>query len=356
MTSIASSKLASRHQPRLSAVLAAFALLLGATSAHPRGASDSPIAETLFRDGKALMKVGDYAKACPKLAESQRLDPASGTMLALALCHEKEGKIASAWAEYLEADALARKDGRQQRSKAARLRAAALEPKLSHLEIVVPDETRELAGLEIRLDGVLLAEAVWGTPMPVDPGEHAVEATATNKEPWKGTVTIAKPAERQQIEIGALIDLPPEPETSEPAPEQVTPPPRPDQPDDEGSNALLITGAVLGGIGVAALGVGTIFGIRALDQIGEAQDRCTPELCTDPQAVELNEDGATSADLSTGLLIGGGVAAATGLVLILTAVVGDSDGADADAASHTALRVQPLLGRAGGAVTLGGRW
>ncbi|MBW2453600.1 MAG: hypothetical protein JRI68_03780 [Deltaproteobacteria bacterium] len=320
-------------------------IVLSLASADAR-AGDPAIAESLFRDGKKLMKAGDYGKACPKLAESQRLDPASGTMLAVALCHEREGKVATAWAEYLEADAMARQAGRAARSQAAQKRAAALEPLLAKLELVVDDALRDLPSLQIRLDGVVLESAVWDTAVPVDPGERQIEATAEGKKPWQGSVTITKPAERASITIGPLDDLPPEPA------EQSAPPP---VVEPEESTTLWVAGGVVGGLGVAALGVGTFFGVRALDQIGEAQDRCSADLCTDPEAVDLNNSGALSADLSTGLLIGGGVATAAGVALLIAAGLDDGEDSSADSAGPRAFRILPLVEAGDGPSRNGGR-
>lgn len=355
MTSTVSSKPASSPSRCLAVACSALALALSTAPAHASAPSGSPIAETLFRDGKALMRKGEYAKACPKLAESQRLEPASGTMLALALCHQKDGKLASAWAAYVDAEALARKDGRTKRAKAAKKRAAQLEPKLARLEITVSDAIGGLPDLQIRLDGTLLAQAVWGTPMPVDAGEHVVVATAADKEPWEGTVTISKPAERQQIEVGPLIDRPPEP-PDEPAPDPDPLGTGSDSGEQDDSTALVISGGIVGGLGLVALGLGTFFGIQALDQIGEAQDRCTPERCTDQEAIDLNDSGALSADLSTGMIIGGGVATVTGVILLVAGTLGDDEPA-ADAASGMALRQVGLaVTPAGVAVTMGGGW
>jgi tetratricopeptide (TPR) repeat protein len=61
-----------------------------------RAESESTDAEILFREGREAFKKGDYAAACPKFEESQRLDPAIGTLLNLALCEERWGRLADA--------------------------------------------------------------------------------------------------------------------------------------------------------------------------------------------------------------------------------------------------------------------
>ena len=92
---------------------------------------------------RALMKAKNYAEACPKLAESQRLDPGIGTQFHLADCYENQGKLASAWATFLEVASLAAASNQPDREKAAKARAARLEPRLPRLTIVVPaDEPR----------------------------------------------------------------------------------------------------------------------------------------------------------------------------------------------------------------------
>ena len=358
MISTTSSKRASSARAPVAA-LAALGLLLGAASARAQASSDSTIAESLFQDGKALMKQGAYTEACPKLAESKRLDPASGTALALAMCHEQQGKLASAWTDYLETEALARKDGNPDRAKAAHERATALGPKLARLEIVVGPELRALPGLAIRFDGVLIEAAVWGTDMRVDPGEHRIEARAAHKLPRTASVTIKAPAERQRLEIGPLEDAPPEPAAPSP-PTGPTSPPGPGagggEEPSEGSGTLLGAGAAVGGLGLVALGVGTYFGVRALDQIGSAQDRCSPASCTDPEAVDLNDRGRVSADVSTGLFIGGGIATAAGIVLLVAGGLAASASTASASGTESALCIVPTVGPAGAGLMLGGSW
>lgn len=57
-------------------------------------------AQGLFDEARALMAAGQAAEACPKLEESQRLDPGSGTLMNLARCYEQTNRIATAWSTY----------------------------------------------------------------------------------------------------------------------------------------------------------------------------------------------------------------------------------------------------------------
>src|SRR5688500_18545046 len=89
-------------------VLLAGFLLTPRAEAVPTG-SDKALAEVLFREGRQLLQRGETDAACEKFAESHRLDEALGTLLNLAVCHESQGRFASAWAEFHQAAATARR-------------------------------------------------------------------------------------------------------------------------------------------------------------------------------------------------------------------------------------------------------
>ena len=252
--------------------------------------ADKSLATQLFKEGRALVDQGKVADGCRKLEESQRLDPGGGTLLNLALCHEKEGRTATAWAEFTEALGIARRDDRAQRIEIAQAHIEALEPMLSRLVVQVPAGS-DLPDLEIRRDGGVIRRAAWGTSMPIDPGEHVIEASARGRIPWKESVTVGGKAESKTVMV-PLLDIAPTPATppasvssSAPAPTfESTPPNR------AGAWVAL-------GFGAAGVAVGSYFGIQAMSEQQTADDACQPR-CTDG-GLRANDRAIKAANLAT---------------------------------------------------------
>src|SRR5579859_3208684 len=100
------------------------------------------VAEALFRDAQQLLAAGKTADACAKFTESQRLDPQTGTLLNLALCHDKQGRVATAWSEYGEVATQAARKGEAAREKFARSHAADAERRLAYVRLELPAGVR----------------------------------------------------------------------------------------------------------------------------------------------------------------------------------------------------------------------
>ncbi|WP_437671192.1 hypothetical protein [Sorangium sp. So ce131] len=185
-------------------ILVAFFLL--SHGAHAGPDDNRALSDALFNEGRALVKQGRYAEACPKLEVSQRLDPAAGTLLVLGDCYEGNGQTASAWVTFHEAAAMARKAGDERRANEAVRRAYLLDPKLSKIVIEVAAESRT-AMLEVRRNGKPIDALLLGTPIPVDPGMHTIEASALGKETWSMTVQVDGKPGLTIVRVPALTTL-----------------------------------------------------------------------------------------------------------------------------------------------------
>jgi tetratricopeptide (TPR) repeat protein len=168
-----------KHAPRLlSAVLALTLLMVGraaAQGAAPAPSGASAHADTLFNEGKAKLASEDYAEACRLFAGSFAIDPATGTLLALALCHERAGDLKAAIAEYRSAAKRAQLEGRADRAEAATKRADELEAKLRPEPAPAP-----------------VATAPRPRPQPIRPLEPAYEqpaSTGLSAGQWAGIAT-----------------------------------------------------------------------------------------------------------------------------------------------------------------------
>jgi hypothetical protein len=332
----------------LPAALVAAALLAGSSPATAQAPSDPVAAQALFDAGKRLMSEGKYAEACPKLEESERLDPAIGTHYAMAECYEKAGRLASAWVAFLDVASEAGAQKRADREKFAKARAAALAPRLSRITVVVPAASRA-AGLEIKRDGETLHEAQWSMPMPSDPGSHVIAATAPGKLPFQTTVVVHDEGKVLEVQLPPLADAPaPPPPSAVPAPTGPEPSAVPAAAEGpHGLRTQRILALAAGAVGLGGVVVGSIFGLQALSKHSSSQQECQGNACS-PTGLQDVSDGKNAGNVSTVAFAVGGAALAGGVVLWLTAPSG--------APKVGSLGVAPLVARDAGGFLLQGTW
>jgi serine/threonine-protein kinase len=289
---------------------AALAALLGSPPAHAETtASQRASAEALFQQATQLMDEKRYVEACEKLAGSQDLDPALGTMLYLADCYEHAGRSASAWALFREAADSAQRAGQLDRQRIALERASSLEQRLFKLEVRVSSD-RQVPGLELFVNGAAVPRASWNTQLPVDPGATKIEARAPGKKPWSISLTLPAGPASKTVEMQKLADAP-----------RAATPASPDSSEGaHGSSAQRTVGYVMVAAGAVALAASSFFGYRAYALNKESKGECRadePNACT-PDGVDKREDAKTAGALATIGTVSGGLLVASGITLVAT--------------------------------------
>lgn len=292
-------------------LLPALPLLLWSSSAFA-DAGSSAAAEALFGQARGLMEAGKYAEACPKLAESQRLDPGTGTLLNLADCYEKANLLASAWTTWIEAGRSAKVTGQTEREELSKKKVAELEPKLGHISFQVDPEHAE--GLRITKDGEVVAEAVWGTPLPADGHSYRIEAQAPGFQAFRVDVAV-EDGHVTNVIIPSLHPAEPEPAKG-PISE-----PRPAQDNANPGSTQRTVGWVIAGTGALGLAAGSVLGILALSKNGASKEHCEPQdpnLCSS-EGIALRDNALMFGDAATVAFGVGGALALGGLIVVLTA-------------------------------------
>ena len=229
-------------------LVAALALIHEAAAQPPPTGADTAmqvaIARATLADGKQQMAEMRWREALAKFEVSVRNDPGPEALLDLGVCQQELGATASAWGTYHRAEERARALGDSERAAKALKRAAALEPRLVRVKVVVDASEPEL---HVYLDAhTELPPSAWGTALPVDPGTRTVEASAPGKQRFYLQIDLTNEGATETVEIPALARIPPPS-----APERGEPLPPPKRPDD-GLLKLKITGGVLLFVGYSA--------------------------------------------------------------------------------------------------------
>jgi hypothetical protein len=275
-----------------------------------RAEGDTVTAEALFREGRRAADAGDYAIACPRFAESYRLDPEPGTLLNLGDCEENRGQLSRAWEHFRQLyDELPAGDDRKPIADA---RAHALELRLPKLRIM-------LLTLPARVtrDDAVLGSASLGVSLPVDPGHHVMVVSAAGRRDKRYDVVVVEGDDKViAVSSGEPLTNP-----------SVLQPPISERSRAVEAEALVVTKqpaqvdnvqryAMIGSAsaGVACLLAGSIFGVVALTHLSTANAGCVGDVCSSPAALSQFKDAqafALPADVTIGI----------GVALIATAVV-----------------------------------
>jgi hypothetical protein len=156
-------------------------------------------ADRLFDEGKALLD-SNPLQACAKFDESLRLNPAAiGTVLNVARCDERFGRVASAVARFTEARDRAVEQGLREHVRVAEEFIAKLTPDIPHVTITL---TEQIADTKVLIDDRVTALDALAS-IPVDPGERVIVVSAPARLPYRTTIVLDK-ADREAVVIPAL--------------------------------------------------------------------------------------------------------------------------------------------------------
>ncbi|HEY2409183.1 MAG TPA: hypothetical protein VGI10_24430 [Polyangiaceae bacterium] len=316
--------------------------------------NDAAMAESLFRDAKRLSGEHKFAEACPKFAESYKLDPGLGTLLNLAMCHESEGKLATAWAEFSEASARAKREGDNDRAQLADEHVRALEPKLAHISINVAPGTAA-PGMVVKFDSREMSTAALGLQIPLDPGKHQLEVSAPGRQSYAQTIDAPAPGSTVAITVPVL-----QPTTGAPTPAAApasaasapppavapAPAPAPWQPAMQAPSGPSHTAVILTGVATGAFVIGAVVTGVLYAQKRSSFDDANHSL--DPSRFDKRDQAGTMGTVN--LVFTGGALVSAGLFAYFLVTQGSHESAPATAK----LNVLPVVSTNGAGVSVGG--
>ena len=300
-------------------------------------------ADRLFEQGRAAVRAGDLGKALERFEQSQRLDPAVGTLLNIADCEEKLGKLASAWTHLRQAIDQMKAD--DDRLGPIKKRIVALEPRLPRLTIALAQGTPSFT--KVTRDDVELAGPQLGTEQPVDPGKHQVTVAAPGHRRRVFRVEL-KVAEHKSLTVEpgdeeaapVVVAVPPAaapavsaaqpvPEAPAPAPaaeaprDNLAPSASPAPPSDHDSVGRSSTSASplgywIGGAGAVSLAVGLGAGAMVFSKKSTQNDHCDAAKVCDQEGLDAASSARTFATVSTVASVVGLAGIGVGAYLLLT--------------------------------------
>jgi len=218
----------------------------------------------------------------------------------------------------------------------------------------------DLIDVRVSIDGQPLADHLDGSALKVDPGVHVFTFEVAGRAPIdeKLLVREGEAGRHEAVVAGAASGASPVTATlpaAQPAAVAVSLPPPPPAPsaappasDSGGLGTQKVVGLVVGGLGVAGLAVGGVFGAMAFSQKSQEQSACG-SACTAAgraQALSDRSNGVTDGTVSTVGIAAGGALLVVGAILFFTAPHAT------EGSATTGMLIVPLVGPGGGGLSM----
>jgi hypothetical protein len=326
---------------RAGALVSSMLLLVAAERPCLAQASTSDQAREELKKGYELKRAGHCDEALGHLQESVRLDPELKALANLAECEGALGRLVLARTHWRSVQQLAAVGSNSAIEADARKHVAELDARVAtvtvHVGVDSPDDT------QVTLDDAPLASADLAGAIPLDPGKHVLVARAAGREP--GTVSL-EVAEGQKKEMVVRAGGPtgsalaPATLASVPATQAAPEPPPPPPSEPGGSPPWKTVGLVTAGAGAVGLGVGAVFGLKAMSDRSSAG--CSGTTCPSAGAASELASAQSAGNTATIFFVAGGALAVAGATMWLLAPGG--------------VQVSPAIGLDGAGATLRAPW
>jgi hypothetical protein len=225
------------------------------------------------------------------------------------------------------------------------------------LEAKGPDG-RDVTDVTVTVDGAPIATQIDGAAIEMNPGPRTFVFTAADGSHAEVHALVREGTKAQPVT--AVFTKTAEPPGPGPAPVGSTVAPAATggltsalaEGEPSHRAPLRTVGWAVGGVGVAGLVVGSIFGAVAISKNNEskANAHCDANNLCDAAGKSLRDDALNAATASTAAFIAGGVLVAVGVVLVIAAPHGDSGSHGAAAR----LEITPAVGPGSAGLALGG--
>lgn len=297
------------NRARTAIVTLALCLAAPAAMAEPTDA-ELAAARSLFVEARALEKEGKWEEALRKLEAVGDVRMTPQVRFHIALCHMNTGHLVAARNGF----ALARREA--EAAKATQViresseHIKSLDKRIPVLRIRLP---RDVPDVAVRIDGREFSSDLLSVPIPLDPGEHRVQASATGFAPFDRSVSLEETSTQDlAIELRKLPPTPP----AEPPPAivRVQPQPSTDKPERPDHTVAWIAvgtgGALLAGAAVSSF-------VRA-SAISDIDESCPSHKDCDPALKDTRDRAQTFGSLGVVLGVLGVASAGYGGYVLLS--------------------------------------